>query len=56
MLVVADLLHNVGAPSHTWTRMHTKAMGFYDKVGFSRMLRWTSFTDKAAARASIGDG
>lgn len=32
---------------------HTKAMGFYDRVALSRMIRWTAFSDRAAARRSI---
>ena len=28
-------------------------MGFYDRVALSRMIRWTAFPDKAAARRSI---
>ncbi len=52
-LVVADLVHNVGAPSHTWTKLYTKAMGFYDRVALSRMLQWTAFSDKQAARRSV---
>jgi hypothetical protein len=28
-------------------------MGFYDRVALSRLLRWTSFDDRAAARKSV---
>lgn len=52
-LVCADLVHNVGRPSHAWTALYTKMMGFYDDVALSRVLRWTSFDDKAAARSSV---
>jgi hypothetical protein len=52
-LVVADLLHNVGRPEGGWTRFYTKTMGFYDRVALSRVLRWTAFSDAAAARRSI---
>ncbi|MBV8773501.1 MAG: hypothetical protein JO166_14405 [Deltaproteobacteria bacterium] len=52
-LVVADLLHNVGRPQHPWTKLYTRAMGFYDRVALSRMLRWTAFSDRAAARRSL---
>lgn len=51
--IVADLAHNIGRPQHTWTKVYTKAMGFYDRVALSRMLRWTSFDDRGAARHSI---
>ena len=53
VLVVADLVHNVGRPEGAWTRFYTKTMGFYDAVALSRMLRWTCFSDKAAARRSV---
>jgi hypothetical protein len=52
-LVVADLVHNIGRPTHGWTKTYTKAMGFYDRVALSRAIRWTAFPDKAAARRSI---
>lgn len=52
-LVVADLVHNVGRPRARWARFYTKAMGFYDRVALSRMLRWTAFSDTGAARASL---
>jgi hypothetical protein len=52
-LVVADLVHNVGTPAGAWTRFYTKTMGFYDAVALSRMLRWTAFSDRAAARRSL---
>jgi hypothetical protein len=28
-------------------------MGFYDQLALSRMLRWTAFSDRAAARRSL---
>lgn len=52
-LVVADLVHNVGKPTDTWSRIYTQAMDFYGKVALSRVLRWTAFSDRAAARASL---
>lgn len=52
-LVVADLVHNVGRPTHPWTKLYTKTMGFYGRVALSRAIRWTGFPDKAAARRSI---
>lgn len=52
-LVVADLVHNVGTPHDTWSKIYTQAMGFYGKVALSRVLRWTAFSDRAAARASL---
>jgi hypothetical protein len=51
--VVTDLVHNLGRPDHFWTRLYTKAMGFYDRVALSRILRWTAFDDRAAARRSV---
>ncbi len=54
-LLVTDLVHNVGRPTHPWTVLYTKAMGFYDRVALSRVLRWTAFDDRAAARRSIDD-
>lgn len=53
VLLVADLVHNVGAPAHAWTAVYTRLMGFHDRVALSRMLRWTAFSDRAAARASV---
>jgi hypothetical protein len=52
-LVVADLVHNVGRPTHGWTALYTRAMGFQDRVAVSRVIRWTSFSDRAAARRSL---
>lgn len=52
-LVVADLVHNVGRPSGSWTKTYTTSMGFYDTVALSRALRWTAFSDRTAARRSI---
>jgi hypothetical protein len=51
-LVVADLVHNVGRPDG-WARIYTRAMGFYDRVALSRMIRWAGFSDRAAARKSV---
>jgi hypothetical protein len=28
-------------------------MGFYDRVALSRMLRWTAFSDRRAARTAV---
>jgi hypothetical protein len=52
-LVVADLVHNIGHPPERWTRIYAGAMGFYDRVALSRMLRWAAFPDRAAARRSL---
>ena len=30
-------------------------MGFYDCVALSRMIRWTAFSDRAAARRSLDE-
>lgn len=54
-LVVADLVHNIGRPRHLWTQVYTRTMGFYDRVAMSRMIRWTGFSDRAAARRSIDE-
>jgi hypothetical protein len=54
-LLVADLVHNVGRPEHTWTATYARMMGFHDRVAVSRMLRWTAFADRAAARRSLDD-
>jgi hypothetical protein len=52
-LVVADLVHNIGRPQHWWTAFYARRMGFYDRVALSRMLRWTAFADRKAARRSL---
>lgn len=52
-LVVADLVHNIGRPQHRWTAFYARAMGFHDRVALSRMIRWTAFSDRAAARRSL---
>lgn len=54
-LLVADLVHNVGRPQHLWAATYTRAMGFYDRVALSRVIRWTGFDDRAAARRAVGD-
>jgi hypothetical protein len=54
-LVVADLVHNVGRPAHGWTAFYARAMGFYDRVALSRMIRWLGFSDRAAARRVLVD-
>ena len=54
-LVLADLVHNIGRPEHGWTRIYTRMMGFYDRVALSRMIRWTAFSDRHAARRSVDD-
>ncbi|MEM6993180.1 MAG: hypothetical protein AAF721_21885 [Myxococcota bacterium] len=52
-LVVADLVHNIGRPPHWWTKLYAGAMGFYGEVALSRVIRWTAFSDRAAARRSL---
>lgn len=52
-LVVADLVHNIGRPDGAWTKLYATAMGFYDRVALSRMIRWLGFSDRAAALRSI---
>jgi hypothetical protein len=54
-LVVADLVHNVGRPEQRWAKLYTRAMGFYDRVALSRIIRWTAFSDRAAARRSLDE-
>ncbi|HVH98535.1 MAG TPA: DUF4336 domain-containing protein [Enhygromyxa sp.] len=54
-LLVADLVHNIGQPQHRWTIAYTRMMGFYDRVALSRMIRWTGFSDRAAARRSLDE-
>jgi hypothetical protein len=51
--VVTDLVHNIGRPDHWWTSLYSKTMGFYDRVALSRVLRWTAFDDRSAARQSV---
>ena len=52
-LVVADMVHNVGRPTHRWSAIYTRLMGFYDQAALNRVIRWTGFADKAAARRSV---
>ncbi|MCU0699960.1 MAG: hypothetical protein MUC96_25925 [Myxococcaceae bacterium] len=52
-LVVADAVHQIGRPAHWWTRTYTTLAGFYDRVALSRVIRWSSFADRAAARRSL---
>ena len=52
-LAVADLVCNVGRPAHGWTATYARAMGFHDRVALSRVIRWTGFDDKKAARQSV---
>src|SRR5258706_6634637 len=47
-LVVADLVHNIGRPDQTWARIYSRAMGFYDRVAISKMIRCAGFSDRAA--------
>lgn len=54
-VLVADLVQNVGRPTHRWTASYARAMGFYDRVALSRALRWTAFSDRRAARRSIDE-
>jgi hypothetical protein len=51
--VVTDLVHNIGRPTHGWTKLYTRMMGFYDRVALSRVLRFTAFDDKGSARQSV---
>jgi len=51
--IVTDLVHNIGRPTDRWTKTYTTIMGFYDRVALSRVLRWTAFDDRRAARTSV---
>ncbi len=53
VLLVADLVQNVGQPVGLWPQVYTRLMGFYDRVALSRAIRWTSFSDRKAARTSL---
>jgi hypothetical protein len=52
-LVVADLVQHIGRPADLWTVIYSRMGGFYDRVGLSRVIRWTAFSDRRAARRSI---
>ena len=52
-LLVADLVHNIGRPTHAWTAFYSRMMGFYDRVALSRMIRWAAFYNRGAARRSL---
>jgi len=51
--VITDLVHNIGRPADPWTKLYSRAMGFYGRVALSRAIRWTAFSDRRAARRSI---
>ena len=51
--LVADLVQNIGRPADWWSRTYSKMAGFYDEVALSRVIRWTAFNDRAAARRSV---
>jgi hypothetical protein len=36
-----------------WTKFYSRVMGFYDRVALSRVLKWTAFSDRGAARVSV---
>ena len=52
-LILTDLVHNIGEPAHAWTKLYTRAMGFYDRVALSRMVRWTGVSDRGAMQESV---
>lgn len=54
-LVVADLVHNVGRPHDPWAKLYSRAMGFYDRVALSRMIRWVAVSNRAAFRRSLDE-
>ncbi len=54
-LVVADLVTNIGRPTHPWTAIYTRLEGFYDRVALSRVLRWAAFRDKKSARRCMDE-
>jgi hypothetical protein len=51
--VVTDLVHNIGRPPQRWTKIYASLMGFYGRVALSRVIRWTAFSDRGAARRSV---
>jgi hypothetical protein len=52
-LVLADLVHNIGRPTHGWTRVYTTLAGFWGRVALSRVIRLSAFPDRVAARRSV---
>jgi hypothetical protein len=52
-LVCADLVQNIGRPSHWWTALYARLNGFYDRVALSRMLHWIAISDRAALRRTV---
>jgi hypothetical protein len=52
-LILADLVLNIGRPTHWWTRLYSRFAGFYDRVALSRVIRLTSFPDRVAAQRSV---
>jgi hypothetical protein len=55
VLLVADLVQNIGRPEHSWTKLYSRAMGFYDQVALSRVIRWSAVSDRAAMRRSVDE-
>lgn len=53
VMIVADLVHNIGRPEHWWTKTYSTLMGFYGQIALSRVLRWAAFSDRKAARKCI---
>jgi hypothetical protein len=51
-LITSDLTENFTHCDHLPTRLYLKAAGVYQKVGWSRLLRFV-YRDRAAARRSI---
>jgi hypothetical protein len=52
-LLVSDLIQNLPEAPDAWTRAYTTVMGIHDRVGLSRILQWSVFRDRKAARASL---
>lgn len=51
-LVTTDLVLNFDGDDW-WTRLYMKISGFNGKPVHSRMLKWTTWSDKRAARKSV---
>lgn len=51
-LLTADLIENFHGSPHWWTRGYLRLAGIYERVGFSRLLRWL-YKDRPPARASL---
>ena len=48
-------MHNIGRPAHRWTRFYAGLTGFYGRIAMSRVIRWTAFSNRSRARASLDE-